>query len=182
MAIKLKVQETPNVTFEASGGDAKVFGLRDLVQVVQSSDYDDLMNKPSINGVTLIGDKTTEDLGIEVGVTSWNGQTGDVTYTPPNYALTYDESVSVGSAVVGEAVTGEPNYTPSGTVTGTVTTKAETFLSGGTVQFSPYYSNYRLYFDTPTFSPTTTTKNIVTGIENLTFNGNGVTFVIEQEN
>lgn len=181
MAIEFEIQDSNSLEFDFSDPQSLEFGTRDIIEVRQSGDYLDLTNKPSINGVTLIGDKTTEDLGIEVGVTSWNGQTGDVVYTPPNYALTYDESVSVGSAVVGEAVTGEPNYTPSGTVTATVTTKAETFLSGGTVQFSPYYSNYRLYFNTPTFSPTTTTKNIVTSIENLTFNGNGVKFAVEQE-
>lgn len=209
MAIKLKVQETPNVTFEASGGDAEVFGLRDLVQVVQSSDYDDLMNKPSINGVTLIGDKTTEDLGIEVGVTSWNGQTGDVVYTPPEapvqsvngkvgavvldaedvgampedaqFTIGYDEEVSVGAAVVGEAVTGEPNYTPSGTVTVSVTTSKEALVNGGNIGFQSNYINYKLYINTPIFYPTTTTKSIVTGIGDLTFTGNGVKFAVEQE-
>ena len=50
---------------------------------VQSGDYEDLTNKPQINGVTLVGNKTTEDLGIQAGVTSWNGETGDVVYTPP---------------------------------------------------------------------------------------------------
>lgn len=44
-------------------------------------DYDELANKPSINGVELSGDKTTEDLGIEAGVSSWNGQTGDVEFS-----------------------------------------------------------------------------------------------------
>lgn len=44
-------------------------------------DYDELINKPSINGVPLEGDKTTEDLGIEAGVSSWNGETGDVTFS-----------------------------------------------------------------------------------------------------
>lgn len=36
-----------------------------------TSNYNDLNNKPSINGVTLIGNKTTEDLGIE-GVTDYD--------------------------------------------------------------------------------------------------------------
>lgn len=167
---KLKVGQGSAIPLRASSG-----------YPVYENNYDNLRNKPSINGVTLSGDKTTEDLGIEAGVTSWNGQTGDVVYTPPNYALTYDESVSVGSAVVGEAVTGEPNYTPSGTVTGSVTTSQETFMTGGTAQLASWYTNYKLSIGA-TFTPTTTTKSIVTGIGDLTFTGNGVTFAIEQEN
>ena len=83
MAIKLKVQDQQDVTFGVSDTDAAQFGTRDLVEMVQSGDYEDLINKPQINGVELIGNKTTEDLGIQAGVTSWNGQTGDVTYTAP---------------------------------------------------------------------------------------------------
>lgn len=61
-----------------------------------SSDYDALINKPAINGVTLEGDKTTAELGLptktsdlendsgfitSVPVTSVNGQTGAVVLT-----------------------------------------------------------------------------------------------------
>lgn len=46
-------------------------------------DYDELVNRPSINGVELVGNKTTEDLGIEAGVQSVNGQTGDVVLDIP---------------------------------------------------------------------------------------------------
>lgn len=181
MAIKLKVQSEPNIGLGVQ--DTRVrFGLSDQIQVVQSTDYNDLENKPSINGVTLQGDLSTSDLGIDVGVTSWNGQTGDVTYTPPDYVLTYDEMSSVGYAEVGEAETAEPNYTPSGTVMGSVTTSAETFMNGGSVGINFQYGSYKLYITGLTFTPTTTTKNIVTGISNLTFNGNGVKFAVEQEN
>ena len=48
-----------------------------------TSDYEDLENKPSINGVELVGDKSTADLLIDVGVTSVNGNTGDVTLNIP---------------------------------------------------------------------------------------------------
>lgn len=67
MAIKLKVEEPPKTTLNASGSDAVTvtFGTRDYIEVVESGDYEDLTNKPSINGVELIGDKTAEDLGIE---------------------------------------------------------------------------------------------------------------------
>lgn len=185
---KLKVGQGSAIPLRASSG-----------YPVYENNYDNLRNKPSINGVTLSGDKTTEDLHIEVsgGVTSWNGQTGDVVYTPPNYALAYDESVSVGSAVVGEAVTGEPNYTPSGRVTGTIsgainqkiTRDTVTMMYNGSVSLNANYSNYVLTLST-SFSPSTVNKTIVTnvtaptfnGTSDLTFTGNGVTFAIEQEN
>ena len=67
MAIKLKVQSDPNVQLGVQDNTVR-FGLGDSVQVVQSGDYDDLTNRPQINGVTLTGNKTTEDLGIEAGV------------------------------------------------------------------------------------------------------------------
>lgn len=66
-----------------------------------SSDYDALINKPAINGVTLEGDKTTAELGLptktsdlendsgfitSVPVTSVNGQTGAVNITVPSTA------------------------------------------------------------------------------------------------
>ena len=64
MAIKLKVQSDPNVQLGVQDNTVR-FGLGDSVHVVQTSDYEDLENKPSINGVTLTGNKTTEDLGIQ---------------------------------------------------------------------------------------------------------------------
>ena len=57
--------------------------LRDITIEAVDMDYDGLANKPQINGVTLTGNKTTADLHIDAGVTSWNGQTGAVTYTAP---------------------------------------------------------------------------------------------------
>lgn len=44
--------------------------------VSSTTDYQDLINKPKINGVELDGNKTTEDLNINVGITSVNGDTG----------------------------------------------------------------------------------------------------------
>lgn len=46
---------------------------------VYENNYNNLRNRPAINGVTLEGDLSSEDLGIDAGVTSVNGQTGDVT-------------------------------------------------------------------------------------------------------
>lgn len=157
MAIKLKVQSDPNIGLGVQ--DTRVrFGLSDQIQVVQSTDYNDLENKPSLNGVTLQGDKR-----ITIG---------------------YDESVSVGSAVVGEAVTGTPTYTPSGTVNATVTQESATLMSGGvaTLNWDYLYNTYKLRIHGVNFTPTTTTKNIVTGVSNLNFTGNGVKFAVEMEN
>ena len=41
-------------------------GLTTPIQMVSSNDYEDLINKPSINGVELMGNKSTDDLGIEI--------------------------------------------------------------------------------------------------------------------
>ena len=73
MAIRLRVQ----------GEQITRLSTEDYVRNVQSTDYEDLTNKPQINGVTLEGDLSTEDLHIEAGVTSFNGQTGAITYTAP---------------------------------------------------------------------------------------------------
>lgn len=44
--------------------------------VSSTTDYQDLINKPKINGVELDGNKTAEDLNIRAGITSVNGDTG----------------------------------------------------------------------------------------------------------
>lgn len=58
-----------------------------------TTDYDDLINKPQIGGVTLSGNKTPAQLGLAaasdiptVPVQSVNGQTGAVTLTIPSTA------------------------------------------------------------------------------------------------
>lgn len=83
MAVDFEIIDNNELQFGVGDPDELEFGTRDIIEIRQSGDYEDLTNKPSINGVTLIGNKTTSDLGIDVGVTSWNGQTGDVVYTPP---------------------------------------------------------------------------------------------------
>lgn len=82
MAIKLTIAD--NDTIRLGTSETSPLSLdAGSTTVVASSDYDELTHKPSINGVELIGNKTTADLGIEAGVSSFNGQTGDVTYTAP---------------------------------------------------------------------------------------------------
>jgi hypothetical protein len=38
-----------------------------ITEVIETADYDQLQNLPTINGVLLKGDMTSEDLGIERG-------------------------------------------------------------------------------------------------------------------
>ena len=45
-------------------------------------DYDDLLNRPSINGVVLTGNKTSADLGLDIPFYYWDG-----TNTPANVAM-----------------------------------------------------------------------------------------------
>ena len=91
-----------------------------------------------------------------------------------NYVLTYDEDSSVGIAVVGTAKTGTPNYIPSGQIdytTGTVSVSV-----APTLNYS--YSNYILSI-TGVSASASTNRQVVTGING--FIGNGVHFIIEQE-
>lgn len=226
--VRLRVYD-PDSTKLSVKLDDKV-ALRTAESLRVSGDYEDLSNKPSINGVELVGNKTTEDLGIEAGVSSWNGQTGDVTYTapvqsvngqtgvvlldaedvgalpddtaiptrtsdltndsgfltaetdptvpawakaenPPEYELTYDESVSVGYAKVGEAVTGTPNYTPGGEIA--LTKEAEEVI--GNVQLAYHLFNSKLYID----GLTITNKQIQVP-NGAMFTGTGVKFEIKE--
>ena len=61
--------------------DGVIGGELQSPKCVCTNDYDELDNKPKINGVELSGNKTTEDLGIEAGVSSFNGETGDVVFS-----------------------------------------------------------------------------------------------------
>lgn len=87
--------------------------------IVAIADYERLNHKPQINGVELVGNKTAEDLGLatpadiptktselendsgfitDAGVTSFNGQTGAVTYSAPVSSVngqTGDVTISV---------------------------------------------------------------------------------------
>ena len=94
---------------------------------------------------------------------------------PPSYALAYDESSSVGLAEVGDAVTGEPNYTPSGDVHQTI--EELKLMTGGTAELTASFSNGTLTLGV-SLTPTTATKNVATSAP--VFVGNGVHFVITE--
>ena len=96
------------------------------------------------------------------------------TASEPDYILTYDENSSVGTAQVGTATTGTPNYTPSGDI---LCTK-ETINSVTSADFDLGYS---ATFKTLTFYGITLTSNAVDVVTGTTFSGNGVKFTIEKE-
>lgn len=85
MAVKLYVPDAEPVVMAIEDLDGVTLETDEVIRVVEK-DYDELINKPSINGVELSGNKTTADLGIEAGVRSINGQTGDVELTIPDDA------------------------------------------------------------------------------------------------
>ena len=86
-----------------------------------TSDYTDLTNKPSINSVTLSGNKTASDLGLIAAPGSGvnddqvlSSSSGSPAWKTPTIEL--DTTNAVGTAVVGTAETDEPTFTPSGAV------------------------------------------------------------------
>lgn len=61
-----------------------------------TTNYNDLTNKPQINGVTLEGNKTSADLNIQSQTTQTNHGTADTTFTlPPNQYHTWGEVASL---------------------------------------------------------------------------------------
>ena len=61
-----------------------------------TTNYNDLTNKPSINGVTLEGNKTSADLNIQSQTTQTDHGTSDTTFTlPPNQYHTWGEVASL---------------------------------------------------------------------------------------
>lgn len=75
------------------------------------SSYDKLTNLPSINGVELKGNKTSEDLGLdfEVGTTKVDHGTADTTITlPPNQYHIWGEVPSL-VLTLGEEISGITN-------------------------------------------------------------------------
>lgn len=74
-----------------------------------TSNYNDLSNKPSINGVTLSGNKTSEDLGISAKMTQVDHGTSDTTIQlPPNQYHTWGEVSSL-TLTLGAEISGRTN-------------------------------------------------------------------------
>lgn len=61
-----------------------------------TTNYNDLQNRPQINGVTLTGNKTSSDLGISAEITQVDHGTADTTFTlPANEYHTWGEVPSL---------------------------------------------------------------------------------------
>ena len=99
--ILMAVEVNAPVKMSVAGDESIAMQTVEVIRSGGSSDYDALTNKPSINGVTLEGDKSTAELGLptktsdlendsgyitSVPVTSVNGQTGAVNITVPSSA------------------------------------------------------------------------------------------------
>ncbi len=131
------------------------------------------INKVVYGGTTILdltGDTVTADKLMQ-GYTAHDRSGAVITGTATGggpIEIGYDELSSVGYAQVGTAVTGTPNYTPSGSVSYTTDTVGE--ATGGTLNYS--YSNYALIISGVTVN--STPKSVVTSVGGL--NGNGVTF------
>lgn len=63
MAVDLFVQEENNIILNVDSNDVDLLLSQPVVTDIEN-DYNELKNKPSINNVTLIGDKSFEDLGL----------------------------------------------------------------------------------------------------------------------
>ena len=92
---------TPAVNYSANELTPTGYLDATLNTVVYAHNYNDLSNKPSINGVTLKGNKTAVQLGLltaeDIPVTSINGQTGDVLLSGSN--LMYNQNTTINEAI-----------------------------------------------------------------------------------
>ena len=120
----------------------------------------------------------------DIPVTSVNSKTGAVSLSASDvgafpdtttFALGYDPDCSVGLAEVGDAVTAEPNYTPTGTISQTM--ENISFMTGGTAELTASFYNGTLTLGV-SLTPTTATKNVATSAP--VFVGNGVHSVIKE--
>ena len=82
----LSLNEDDPVVLQTSD-DSTTLEVDESINFGGTNDYANLTNKPSINGVTLVGNKTTEDLGIvaeevDPTVPAWAKQPTKPSYTP----------------------------------------------------------------------------------------------------
>ena len=74
-----------------------------------TSDYNDLTNKPTLNGVEISGDKTSADYKISAETTQVGHGTTDTTFTlPPNQYHTWGEVASL-TLTLGAETSGQAN-------------------------------------------------------------------------
>lgn len=149
------------------------------------------INKVVYGNTTLIDltDSTLSDPSdLKSGVTAYDrsgvlltgtGSGGGV--DPSDLEIAVNPTSATGTAIVGTAETEAPNYTPSGDIQQTVETVE--FMTGATFSGSlgATYSNGTVTLSlSGLITPTTATKNVATSAP--VFVGNGVRFVIEEDN
>ena len=106
VSMRASILDNAGVTPESQGTVPKLLkdatkALEDAETAIENAgDYDNLENKPSINGVTLDGNKTTEELNIETGVTVSSAvvnQNGTITFTMSDGSVV----TTTGESVIG---------------------------------------------------------------------------------
>jgi len=108
---------TPSVTYD---GNLTPTGYIEgtLSIIVYAHNYNDLSNKPSINDVTLTGNKTAADLGLltagDIPVTSVNNQTGDVYLSGSNLRYDANDTINEKIAEVASSIPTIPVTTVNG--------------------------------------------------------------------
>lgn len=137
-------------------------------------------NKIEYGGRTLIdltGDTATEsDVAIgktfhlASGVQSVGTRTGG-----GNYYITTESPNSVGTAVVGDAETGTPNYTPSGDIV--LESESVEVVADNTAELTWNYANYKLSLSVA-LTPIMATIPVPT---RATFIGSGVNLLVKEE-
>lgn len=88
------------------------------------------------------------------------------------FKIGYDSATTAGGAIVGEAVTSEPNYTPTGTVT--LTKEPVSVMNGATLDYEYDSDTGSLVI----YGINATTSNIQS-VSGAQFIGNGVTLKVE---
>lgn len=107
-----------------------------------ATNYNDLTNKPKINGVELSGNKTSADLGISADITQVDHGTSDTTFVlPPNQLHTWGEVTEL-NLLFSEGTSGRVNeymFSFDSGATATVLTLPETVMSDLVVEANRHY-------------------------------------------
>ena len=122
-----------------------------------TTNYNDLTNKPQINGVTLEGNKTSADLKIQSQTTQTNHGTSDTTFTlPPNQYHTWGEVAALTLTLAAEesGVVNEYHFAFDSGATATTLSLPEGIQTDIVVEPSTHYEcsvidNYMTFRDWP---------------------------------
>lgn len=81
--IRIVLRDSPTYNLQLNSEESSTYGVALANAYTGTTNYNKLSNKPSINGVVLIGDKTSVDLNI-VSENTETGWAGTPTYVPKN--------------------------------------------------------------------------------------------------